>query len=106
MPRAGRPPLKRTAKRKKPSVLKYIDGSKDPLPEDEPTPDLLAADIPPPDHFTEEETEFFRDTVKNLLHMNHESYGKLYGTSHKWYLFMNSSSIDISPNTARASRHS
>lgn len=69
MPRQGRPPLNKNAKRRKPSVLKYIDGSKDPLPEDEPTPDLLAADIPPPEHFTEEETEFFREAVKNLLHM-------------------------------------
>lgn len=69
MPRAGRPPLKRTAKRKKPSILKYIDGSKDSLPEDEPTPDLLSESIAPPEHFTDEETGFFREAIRNLLHM-------------------------------------
>jgi P27 family predicted phage terminase small subunit len=64
---AGRPPKKR----KKPSILKYIEGTDKyrGLAHDEPVPDLLTPDFPAPPHLTPEEKKYFDQTVKNLCHM-------------------------------------
>lgn len=54
-----------------PSILKYIRGnpSKDPLNPNEPTPDLLPEDFPPPEILEGKAVEIWHDMVKRLSHM-------------------------------------